>query len=199
MQPATRSNRRAGSVSFLVPRGVLCIASALSLAVILGCTNHEGSQNNQDVTLTVSTERSARRAYDGAPPVIPHPRLGASCIECHTATGKVVPGCGFAPANPHQNTAGLSETANCRQCHVFQRTDELFAETEFVGLAQTFTGGDRLYSTAPPVIPHRIFMRENCLACHSGPAAREEIRCSHPQRANCRQCHVANESEMWPE
>jgi cytochrome c-type protein NapB len=33
-------------------------------------------------------------------------------------------------------------------------------------------------------------MRENCAACHTGPAAREEIRTSHPERTRCRQCHV---------
>jgi cytochrome c-type protein NapB len=33
-------------------------------------------------------------------------------------------------------------------------------------------------------------MRENCAACHAGPAAREEIRTSHPERTRCRQCHV---------
>ncbi len=188
--------RRAGSVSPLSPYAFLC---SMSVLVVLGCTNNETSSSHQDITLTASAERSQRRAYDGAPPVIPHPRLGASCIECHTATGKEVPQRGFAPANPHVHTAGLSEVANCRQCHMFQQTDDLFAQSEFIGLAQTFAGGDRLYPTAPPVIPHRVFMRENCLACHDGPVARPEIRCSHPQRANCRQCHVAHDSKaIWP-
>ncbi len=43
---------------------------------------------------------------------------------------------------------------------------------------------------APPVIPHQLLMRENCAACHTGPAAREEIRCTHPERVRCAQCHV---------
>jgi hypothetical protein len=39
-------------------------------------------------------------------------------------------------------------------------------------------------------------MRENCNSCHADPASRPEIRCSHPLRANCRQCHVpADETE----
>jgi cytochrome c-type protein NapB len=33
-------------------------------------------------------------------------------------------------------------------------------------------------------------MRENCTACHDGPAAREEIRTPHPERVRCRQCHL---------
>lgn len=43
---------------------------------------------------------------------------------------------------------------------------------------------------APPTIPHKTFMRENCTACYSGAAAREEIRTPHPERSRCRQCHV---------
>ena len=27
------------------------------------------------------------------------------------------------------------------------------------------------HENAPPVMPHPVFMRENCVACHSGPAA----------------------------
>ena len=41
-----------------------------------------------------------------------------------------------------------------------------------------------------PSIPHPLEGRENCLACHTGPAAREEIRTSHPERERCQQCHV---------
>ena len=48
----------------------------------------------------------------------------------------------------------------------------------------------RNYPEQPPVIPHKVFMRENCQACHAGPAARKEIRTEHPERAQCRQCHV---------
>ena len=55
---------------------------------------------------------------------------------------------------------------------------------------QDLRHGLRLHDRAPPTIPHKTFMRENCVACHAGPAAREEIRTSHPERRRCRQCHV---------
>jgi cytochrome c-type protein NapB len=42
----------------------------------------------------------------------------------------------------------------------------------------------------PPPIPHGLQMRENCLACHAGPAAVAEIRTPHPTLVNCRQCHA---------
>ena len=77
------------------------------------------------------------------------------------------------------------------QCHVFKRTDEVFRDSEFVGLAQDLRRGQQLHEFAPPVIPHQLLLRENCQACHTGPAAREEIRCSHPERPRCVQCHVA--------
>jgi cytochrome c-type protein NapB len=95
----------------------------------------------------------------------------------------------MAPANPHLRTEGLSAFSRCQQCHVFRKTEELFAETTFQGLAQRPRRGERMYAHAPPTIPHHVFMREDCNACHSGPAARKEIECSHPERTRCLQCH----------
>ena len=37
----------------------------------------------------------ARRAYEGAPPVIPHEAFGASCVECHRADGPRVAELGY--------------------------------------------------------------------------------------------------------
>ena len=78
----------------------------------------------------------------------------------------------------------------CRQCHVFVTTDGLFVGSEYEGLPQDLVAGDRATAGAPPRIPHRILMRENCVACHDGPGVREEARTTHPERTRCRQCHV---------
>ncbi len=134
--------------------------------------------------------RAVRRAYDGAPPVIPHQNVGADCTRCHNREGLEVPGLGFSPPSPHAKTAGLSDLARCRQCHVFRVTGEVFKQSEFVGMPQNLRRGARLYASAPPVIPHDVWMRENCAACHTGKAARESIRTSHPERTRCRQCHL---------
>jgi cytochrome c-type protein NapB len=134
--------------------------------------------------------RAARRLYDGAPPIIPHDPFGASCSSCHDAYGAAVKGVGFAPASPHDDTDKADVTVRCRQCHVFATADGLFAQSEFVGLQQDLRLGGRLYDGAPPTIPHKILMRENCLACHAGPGARAEILTTHPERDRCRQCHV---------
>ena len=142
------------------------------------------------VVKTAAVLRAERRLYDGAPPVIPHGEMGASCISCHNEEGIEVAEVGYAPPTPHELTAGMSAMSLCTQCHVYQETDDLFVENGYVPFRQDLRKGRRLNPIAPPVIPHSIAMRENCLACHSGTAAREEIRTTHPERSNCRQCHV---------
>jgi cytochrome c-type protein NapB len=122
--------------------------------------------------------------------VIPHPPLGAACISCHNEHGVEVPDLGFAPPSPHEFTDGLSALSRCQQCHVFQAEVAPFAANDFAGLRQDLRPGERLYPGAPPVMPHPAFMRENCRACHTGPAARAEIVCNHPERLRCPQCHV---------
>jgi cytochrome c-type protein NapB len=134
--------------------------------------------------------RAERRAYDGAPPVIPHPNLGAACTSCHHERGVEVQGLGFAPRMPHANTDGLSDVARCVQCHVFQTGKGEFRPSGFVGLRQDLRKGARASPGAPPVIPHLVQLREQCVSCHDGPAAREAIRTPHPERARCRQCHL---------
>jgi nitrate reductase cytochrome c-type subunit len=146
---------------------------------------------DSDGALKASGEvRAARRLFDGAPPVIPHDNFGTNCTACHDAEGTEVAGVGYAPASPHDETGAANTTGRCRQCHVFALTDGLFVRSEFRGLEQDLRLGTRLYDGAPPTIPHRIQMRENCRACHTGPGARAEILTSHPERTRCRQCHV---------
>jgi nitrate reductase cytochrome c-type subunit len=137
-----------------------------------------------------SAVRAARRLYDGAPPVIPHANFGAACGACHDTEGISVEGVGLAPASPHDGTAESTATTRCRQCHVFVLDQGLFVRNTFEGLPQDLRRGGRLYDGAPPTLPHKILMRENCAACHAGPGARAEIVTSHPERTRCRQCHV---------
>lgn len=132
---------------------------------------------------------NARRAFPGAPPIIPHAiesdvkDLGQNCLGCHLDGGYVRKFEAFAPVAPHP------EYANCRQCHVVQPGEGLFAEQEWQRLEVAYERYQAL-PTSPPTIPHSLGMRENCLACHAGPGAVKEIRTTHPDRVNCRQCHV---------
>ena len=169
---------------------VMCLA----LLTAIGCAESD-DESSTSVELTSTSKRAERRAYDGAPPVIPHEPLKASCVTCHTQSGEAVPRLGFAPANPHFMTSVAGTTQNCRQCHLFQNTQEEFTESTFVGIPQTITKGKRAYPGAPPTIPHSGLMRENCIACHSGQSSRPEIRCKHTERVNCRQCHLFESDE----
>lgn len=133
------------------------------------------------------TARSQRRAFEGAPPVVPHPidqMDTASCLACHTH-GLNIAGIN-APAMSHP------VLTNCTQCHVEMRSPDLpdlpTAPNLFIGLDAQL-GGSRAWQGAPPTIPHTTFMRENCLSCH-GPHGPQAIRTTHPWQINCLQCHA---------
>jgi nitrate reductase cytochrome c-type subunit len=96
-----------------------------------------------DAVKTAALLRAGRRAYDGAPPVIPHADFNADCMSCHTREGLAIPDVGFAPPMPHDATAGLSAHSNCRQCHVWRATEETFRENAFEGLRQDLRKGRR--------------------------------------------------------
>ncbi|NVK51888.1 MAG: cytochrome C [Flavobacteriaceae bacterium] len=135
------------------------------------------------------------RAYHGAPPSIPHPVKaersmgGKTCLQCHENGGFTEKFKAYAPVTPHP------EMVNCRQCHVPQQTNTLFKGTNFPRLKAPKVGINNALKGSPPVIPHQIQMRENCLSCHAGPSAPKEIRVTHPERINCRQCHALNNKE----
>lgn len=162
----------------------------LGVMGILAGTVACGGATGEGVSKSPSVIRASRRLYDGAPPVIPHENFGMTCTGCHNEQGMQVDEVGFAPALPHEFTEGMGATDRCRQCHVFQQMVPEFVANDFDGLRQDLRRGPRLNPIAPPTIPHKTFMRENCTACHSGIAAREEIRTTHPERTRCRQCHV---------
>ena len=170
----------------------------LALALLLvACAPPAGQvavPGSDGAVKTAALERAARRAFDGAPPIIPHENFGMTCTECHDLKGMEVEGVGFAPPSPHEKTLGMSAFSHCRQCHVFSLADGEFMANTFAGLRQDLRRGARLNPFAPPTLPHKVFMRENCVACHSGPAAREEIRTDHPERPRCSQCHVQVET-----
>ncbi|WP_027137348.1 multiheme c-type cytochrome [Gaetbulibacter saemankumensis] len=136
------------------------------------------------------------RAFHGAPPSIPHPvasdrGMGEDiCLKCHQNGGFVDKFDAYAPVTPHP------EMVNCRQCHVAQVSESLFEETNFHKIKAPEVGINNALDGSPPIIPHQIQMHENCLACHAGPAAPKEIRVTHPERVNCRQCHVSNNKEV---
>lgn len=177
--------------SLVTVRAAVSLAAVVAL-VAAGCSDagKVAVPDREGAVKSTASVRAERRAYDGAPPTVPHESFGAACASCHDERGQSVTGVGFAPASPHDDTAKAGGTVRCRQCHVFVTTDDLFVASEYEGIPQDLTAGDRATAGAPPRIPHRILMRENCVACHDGPGAREEARTTHPERTRCRQCHV---------
>jgi hypothetical protein len=135
-------------------------------------------------------ERATTRAYDGAPPPIPHDAALGACATCHDDDGTAISGVGVAPASPHGAVAASGAMQRCRQCHAATTTRLQFVASRFVGVAQGPWKGGRATPGAPPTIPHLLQLREQCLSCHAGAGARPEIRTSHPERARCRQCHI---------
>jgi cytochrome c-type protein NapB len=75
------------------------------------------------------------------------------------------------------------------------RPDPRAVENDFDGLDAP-GAGPRASIVAPPQLPHRVFMRENCDSCH-GVNGRDPIRSSHPWRESCSQCH-ASSSDSFP-
>lgn len=147
--------------------------------------------------------RAGRRAYDGAPPTVPHPtdQLDApGCLHCHErgleVAGLVAPRMSHAPM------------VSCVQCHVADEDPRrsapgapahltaagppvalpVMADNTFVGL-EAPGSGERAWPGAPPTIPHSTWMRERCDSCHGlwGPKG---VRSTHPWRQSCVQCHA---------
>ena len=167
---------------------------AVIAVTVAGCRFSGGESDRDAEPQSSAVVRADRRAYDGAPPTIPHGSFGATCTNCHNQRGRSVSGVGFAPASPHGGTDYEGATQRCRQCHVFRAASGVVAGNSFEGVEQDLVAGDRASAGAPPRIPHRILMRENCIACHDGPGARTAIRTDHPGRVRCRQCHVPVEA-----
>jgi cytochrome c-type protein NapB len=140
-------------------------------------------------------QRETRRAFDGAPPVVPHPinqESSAACLACH--------GPGLAIKDRVASKISHAHYGNCTQCHVPAQSG-LGLTTDPALLAaladNVFSGavapakGVRASVGAPPTIPHSTLLRSDCNSCH-GPAGLFGLRTPHPDRQSCVQCHVPN-------
>jgi nitrate reductase (cytochrome), electron transfer subunit len=134
-------------------------------------------------------DRARNRAYDSAPPVIPHainqPQV-SNCLACHAEGIKVGDRIATKVSHPHYT--------NCTQCHVEENRSEsalvrhFLSENDFEGTKRAGPG-TRAWPGAPPTIPHTTWMRQDCTSCH-GLVARAGIRTTHPWLTNCTQCHA---------
>lgn len=129
------------------------------------------------------------RQYPGSPPWIPHPvdqtmsGKATDCLACHGKGGYSQEFGKFTPVTPHP------ENTLCFQCHAERVTEKTFVATNWQSIDPPRLGRSFLPGS-PPSVPHGLQLRENCIACHNGPAAVVEIRVDHGPRGHCRQCHV---------
>ena len=132
-------------------------------------------------------DREARRAYHGAPPVIPHrAKYNGQCMACHTKAMK------FKSFSPWRRPIRNSRTASSvmpRECDT-PHPEEASVTNGWAGLEGP-KQSHRAHVVAPPTIPHGLHMRENCATCHAADHPDERVRCDHLERTNCQQCHVA--------
>ncbi|HSG07834.1 MAG TPA: hypothetical protein VLA36_05740 [Longimicrobiales bacterium] len=146
-------------------------------------------EKSPHVVVPTRADRRSRRAFEGAPPFIPHPlepetERTQDCAPCHEFGGYNPLLRTYAPRAPHP------EKTNCLQCHVRPVTTGIFVESDWVYVDWPPYGAGGVIEGSPPTVPHSLQMREHCLACHGGAAAAPDIRTPHPERFNCRQCHV---------
>lgn len=134
-------------------------------------------------------DRAKWRAFDGAPPMIPHPvdfMQTTNCMACHGSGLRVGDKLATKMSHPYMT--------NCTQCHgeaarpEFGNAAAPSFENAFIGIARSGPG-ERAWLGAPPTIPHTTWMRQDCASCH-GLVARPGIRTTHPWLTNCTQCHA---------
>lgn len=133
-------------------------------------------------------QRAALRAFEGAPPVVPHPMLDINvqtCRACHAT--------GLKAGDKTARMVSHPYLVNCTQCHVENPPDAAddagAAPNSFAGRHASGYGGTRAWAGAPPVMPHTVFMRTNCTSCH-GEHGYDGWRPDHLSRTNCMQCHA---------
>ena len=163
------------------------------------------------------------RAYPGAPPRIPHELTPeefrtSACKTCHERGGYSLRFHAYVPLTPHpgdgeclQCHVGADElmaipllspdsSRRCHQCHGPGGRPHAFKEDlpRWQPAPWPRVVSDTQPGTPPAVLPHDLQGRGNCLACHAGPGAVAEIRTRHPERADCRQCHVSSDPGEAP-
>jgi nitrate reductase (cytochrome), electron transfer subunit len=157
------------------------------------------------------------RAYPGAPPRIPHGLTPAefrtgSCNSCHERGGYSRRFDAYVPVTPHPEQqaclqchvgddrvtgrADSAPNARCHLCHGQGGSPSPYVESGLEWLTSSWPPlSVAVRDGPPPAVPHELQGRGNCLPCHAGPAAVAQIRTSHPEWSNCRQCHVTPDPE----
>ena len=150
----------------------------------------------------VLATRSLHRAYDGAPPTIPHPVDGKStfeCLACHEK-GAIVVRQACSRHEPRASRQLHAVPCGCGRPAVAATTAsrvELVRRADRVEQRRARVAGFTSQNPASTV------MRTECGACH-GVAGELALRTSHPMQANvsarewresCPHCHLPSALE----
>jgi nitrate reductase cytochrome c-type subunit len=178
----------------ILKKRIVFSVALLAVLILLGILENKVNASEKDIVDTIASkenmveenQRSTLRAFYTAPPVIPHEVAGGTatnCLECHATVTNLDDG-RVAMATPHP------QFTNCQQCHVVGNLDQTQTfKSDWHGLEEP-EYGNRWSGVSPPTIPHRLFLRENCLSCHNAENPNMRMRTPHPQRTSCLQCHV---------
>lgn len=167
----------------------IALAGVVAAAYIGVRTSHARTAHAPEADAEDANPRTALRAFYTAPPVIPHEvttRNNRECLHCHSDVRTL--GDRTTLETPHANFF------NCQQCHV--GVQSFNADLDLEELASSWEGleepqkGTRAHDYAPPTVPHRLFFRENCNACHGASHVNEGMRGPHGERSSCLQCHA---------
>lgn len=172
------------------------VFAALATGILLSWSGCSEKNPREDF----ANRRKVLRAYEGAPPAIPHPVLKSGahyCLNCHskgTVFEKDAEILGtknaVAKISPHPTWV------NCLQCHVPQNDVALFHKNKFKTFRlahvkkETIAGEEPV----PPQMPHHMQNRENCVVCHLSKTADPSIIPKHGMRESCEACHMTPES-----
>jgi cytochrome c-type protein NapB len=220
--PAPRGPPEPGpvAVAFLAPPAEPIAAEAQVFRTSPGmmAIEPEARRQREAHVRTLETLRYLR-AYPGAPPRIPHELSPdeyrtRACKTCHERGGYSGRFAAYVPLTPHPEmgmclqchvgddgvTGGSLPSSDpnsrCPSCHGSGGAPRAYASTTLDWRTTAWPKlPRRTPDQSPPPIPHDLQFRGNCLPCHAGPAAVAEIRTTHPEWANCRQCHVAPDLE----
>jgi nitrate reductase cytochrome c-type subunit len=146
----------------------------------------------EDVETAERAQRDTLRAFYTAPPVIPHEAtqmLNVECLHCHGEVREI--GERVSVSTPH------AQMVNCLQCHAASAPADGLPVEEVASSWEGLKAPERAepaHEKAPSTMPHRMFMRENCTACHDMNSPYHSLRSPHTERTNCVQCHVPNAS-----
>ena len=140
--------------------------AAVGVALALGWAVACGRNGPAPAVARSTGERALGRAYDGAPPTIPHDSAIGACVTCHDNDGTVIDGVGIAPASPHGDDAASGAISGVANATCPRKGAMLLVASRFTGLPQGAVEGNGPRQARLRPSPHDPAAR-TVRACHA--------------------------------